>query len=414
MLEIVDKAYKSCIPVMNHLPQRQRAFDISESYFLLLELCCTEPIVQQCFGIVENICLSHGLSIKGKTPTKNFQQHVDEHFIPFLKMSIRAMHMYGFVPWRLKRLASGDKIPEVLPPGTFRWTVEMPNDSNTKTDRDAILVYAVYMNNGCRQVEDIHVTSWVPPNNICENSIMYATVPSPMAGIIESYKYLVAASKRQAHADAWNCTARVVVTHDPKDHSHDQHRRELFGTFHQHIDEYGRLNPFKPTNPSDKLDDIFYTRSLNHHPAIYTLPANHHIDQAPELKPCADLGLLQAKYKVDVCSLMGIPPELVTTVQYNSGEKQAKTSQTSTGTSRIFQAKMQFITKFLIFLLGKVYQEIYGADTGVSFELIPMPRLEISSIADLKILHEIGVIQPEHSIDLANILLGNLKNQKSP
>jgi hypothetical protein len=58
-----------------------------------------------------------------------------------------------------------------------------------------------------------------------------------------------------------------------------------------------------------------------------------------------------------------------------------------------------------------VYSTIYkGAEA--QFELLPMPRLEISSIEDLKILHEIGVLQPEHTLDLASILLGKLKKAK--
>lgn len=243
--------------------QRQRALDISESYYLLLELCYTEPIVQQCFNIIENVCLAHGIAMTGKKPTPNFQRHMDVYYLPFLRSAIRAMHTYGFVPWRLMTMESGDKIPEVLPPGTFRWTVELPNEENKKfatSYHDAMLVYVVRICPGSRQTEDIHLTQWVQPNNVCENSVLYATVPSPMSGIVESYKYMVAAAKRQAHADSWNCTARVVVTNEPKEYAHEQHRKELFGTFNQHIDEFGRLHPFKASNPSDTLDELFYSR----------------------------------------------------------------------------------------------------------------------------------------------------------
>lgn len=380
----------------------------------MLELCCNEPVVQQVFSIVENVCLAHGIAMTGKKPTPNFQRHMDLYYLPFLRTAIRAMHMYGFVPWRVMKLDSGDHIPEVLPPGTFRWSVELPNDENKKFAtalHDAMLVYVVRIVPGSKQEEKIHLTQWVPPHNVCENSVMYATVPSPMSGIIESYKYMVAAAKRQAHADAWNCTARVIVSNEPKEYAHDQNRRELFGTFHQHIDEYGRLHPFKPSSPAETLDEVFYTRSMNHIPAVYTLPAHHHVDNAPDLKPCADLSMLQAKYKIDVCSLVGVPPEMVTTVQYNSGEKQAKNSGVSTGTSRIFQAKMQSVTNFLKVLLAEVYGTIYkGAEA--QFDIVPMPRLEISCIEDLQILHEIGVLQPEHTLDLASILLGKMKKAK--
>jgi hypothetical protein len=292
--------------------------------------------------------------------------------------------------------------------------VEPPNEDNKRYSsqyHDAMLVYVVRVNPASKQEDNIHVTQWVAPNNVSENSIMYATVPSPLSGIIESFKHLQAASQRLAHADAWNCTARVIVANDPKDYAHEQQRRELFNTFHQHIDVHGRLQPHKTTSTTEKIEETFYTHSMNHYPAVYTLPAHHHVDKAPDLKPCTDIISMQSKYKNDVCSLIGIPPEMVTSVQHTTGEKQAKTSGVSSGTSRIFQAKMQSITIFLKSLLSEVYSTIYkGAEA--QFELQPMPRLEISSIEDLKILHEIGVLQPEHTLDLASILLGKLKKAK--
>lgn len=240
--------------------QRQRAMDLSESYYLLLELCCCEPVIQQCFSIIENTCLAQGIAMSGGEgqPAKGpFKQFLEKHYVPFLRGAIRAMHMYGFVPWRLCKVASGDTVPEVLPPGSFRWTVQPGQEGGP------LLRYDVTVNQGLKigpTGKEFQLTVWIPPHNVCENSVMYATVPSPMAYVIESYKNLQSAAKRLANADAWNCTARVIVSHDPKELAHDQHRKELFNTFHQHIDEYGRLQPYKPSNPADKIEDMFYLR----------------------------------------------------------------------------------------------------------------------------------------------------------
>jgi len=394
--------------------QRQIALDISESYYLLLELCCCEPIIQQCFTVIENVCLAHGVTMSGKRPTPNFQTFIDRYYVPFLRGAIRAMHMYGFVPWRVMRLPSGDKVPELLPAGSFRWSIETPTAADGQKHMadlpDATLVYVVRLNPGARQEEHVHVTQWQSPNaNVCENSVMYATVPSPMSYIIESYKNIRAAAKRQAHADAWNCTARVIVSNEPKEFAHDQHRRELFGTFGQHIDEYGRLHAVKPTSNTDKLEDLFYSHSANHMPSVYPLPAHHHIDAAPVLQPCVDMAFLHGKYKVDVCSLLGIPPEMISGV--HGAEPKTKTEKQNVGTGRIFQAKMQGVCFFLRTLLAEVYSTIYKGSEA-QFDIIPMPRLEISTMEDLKILHEVGVLQPEHTVDLASILLGKLKRAK--
>ena len=126
--------------------------DISESYYLLLELCCCEPIIQQAFSIIENVCLAHGVTVSHCKP--NFQRFIDTHYVPFLRNAVRAMHMYGFVPWRVMRLPSGDKVPEVLPAGTFRWTVETPKGS------DAMLCYKVTLNTGAKAEENIFISQW--------------------------------------------------------------------------------------------------------------------------------------------------------------------------------------------------------------------------------------------------------------
>jgi hypothetical protein len=386
--------------------QRQRAADIAESYYLLLELCCCEPIINQAFTIIDSVCLSHGVtaSAKGQGLTDDFQSHVDRHWTPFLKGAIRAMHALGFVPWRVMRLPPGDRVPEVLPFGTFRWTVEVSEKN------DAMLSYRVQLNPGARAEENVRVTAFVAPNYmVSENSIMYATVSSPMSYVIESYKNLQGALKRQAHADAWNCTARVVVANDPKEFSHDQHRKELFGTLGlgTGIDE-----PRPGTQPS-RVDEIFYERSMNHTPAVYALPAYHHLDAAPPLQPCADLPYLQSKYKYDVCSLLGIPPDMLMTAHkaLEGGGADASKTRMGGGNNRIFQAKMQTVCFFLRNLAAEVYEEIYKG-AKATFDIIPMPRLEISGIEDLKILHEIGVLQPEHTVELASLLMGKLKKRK--
>lgn len=391
-----------------------RNMDVSESYYLLLELITSEPIVQQCFNIVENICLSHGISMSGKKPTTNFQRHLDFYYMPFLKASIRAMHAYGFVPWRLKKLNSGDYVPEVLPPMTFRWTVESPNEENCKTnpdEMDAMLVYAVKLVPGTKSEENVFVEAWAHPSNVSSHSMLYATVPSPMSGIIESYKNLISAQKRHAHADAWNCTARIIVTNEPKEFAHDQHRRDLFETFHKHLDEFGRIQPLTTFKSHDALDDMFYMNSRNHCPSVYQLPNNHHVEQPVMLQPVIDLAMLHTKYKIDVCSLIGVPTNMVNSVNFNESKGGKESVMQGTSTNRMFQAKMQNVCNFLKCLLAKVYSKIYK-ENDAEFDIMPMPRMEVNSLEDLKILHEIGVLQPEHTVDLASLLIGKLKKPK--
>ena len=59
---------------------------------------------------------------------------------------------------------------------------------------------------------------------------------------------------------------------------------------------------------------------------------------------------------------------------------------------------------FLSELLQETHSHIYKEEA--QYNLIALPRMEIQSIEDLKILFEIGVLQPDHAVKLSEVLLG--------
>jgi DNA-directed RNA polymerase beta subunit len=97
---------------------------------------------------------------------------------------------------------------------------------------------------------------------------------------------------------------------------------------------------------------------------------------------------------------------LVAADRASGGQKEARGGR---ATSRLFQTKMMRVCGFLSALLEEVYQAIYKEEA--KFNLLAMPRLEIAGMEDLKILHEIGVLQPEHTVDLSEVLLGKMKKK---
>jgi len=74
---------------------------------------------------------------------------------------------------------------------------------------------------------------------------------------------------------------------------------------------------------------------------------------------------------------------------------------------------MHEICRHLQTLLRSIYCHIYDKDPEtVEFLLVPMPRLEIETIGDFKILHEIGALTPDMSVRLSGILLGEDPHSK--
>ena len=109
-----------------------------ESYHLLLELCAQEPTMQACFKIVESTCLARGIDMEigGKPPSLEFRNFVSRFYLPFAESAIRYFFALGFVPWRLRKLCTGDVVPEAIPLGIFTWSIEsIPNRVPRRSDR---------------------------------------------------------------------------------------------------------------------------------------------------------------------------------------------------------------------------------------------------------------------------------------
>jgi hypothetical protein len=376
----------------------QRATDVAESYHLLLELLASEPFLQECLQIIENTCLCRELefTIDGEAqPSKKFRAFINRWWSPFLRGAIRQQHGLGFVAWTVRTLATGEKIPEVLPLGTFTWVVE-PEKGPRSTLRYRVQLSGI-------EAVPFHVTEWAQPSlNVTEGSILHATVPTPLSHLIEEYKILRETMKRHHHADAWNTTARIVVSNDPKEFNHAAHEKEVFETLDFLKDAMESKRRLAPT----AVDEAFLSRgTTNHREAVYTLPIHHHLEAVPQLKPTTDLEYLHVKFRHSVCSLLGIPSEMV--LADRTGQRESRGGRS---TSRLFQTKMMRVCEFLKGLMEEVYERIYKEKA--EFNLLAMPRLEIQGIEDLKILHEIGVLQPDHTLGISELLLGKLRKRK--
>ena len=115
------------------------------------------------------------------------------------------------------------------------------------------------------------------------------------------------------------------------------------------------------------------------------------------------------KYRRDVSALTGVPHEMI--IGRDNGNHETVRKTIASG--RIFSTNMHEICRHLQTLLRNVYCEIYGAKPeDVEFLLIPMPRLEIETIQDFKILHEIGALTPDMTVKLSRILLGEDPSNK--
>ena len=421
----MDYSYRGMVQVR----QNHRAHDMAESQSLLLELGSSEPTLQQCFKIIESTCLSQGIycQINKTECSERFQRHLDLYYIPFLKDALRAMVIFGFVPWRLRRVKSGDQVPEVMPSGTFEWHTELgPTQENRRTydrrkrapvrgidDDSRLVTYRVTPTIGDVKEEDIHVYIHTNPSyNVSNNSILSATVPSPLAHVLTDYKNLRNAQIRRSYADAWNTTAHMITTFRPAVKVQDDPDAALMdfqdpSNFDPPLLGKNYFPNYMARNWFER--DMLIKRQMDrpgtaHRPQVYTLPRDHDLASQVMLSPCEDLEFLLDKFRRDITSITGIPFEMV--VGRNGGL--ADTAKKTMASGRLFSTNMHEFCRHCQYLLTNVYCYIYKVNPeSVHFRLTPMPRLEVESVEDFKVLYEIGALTPDMSLELSKILLGN-------
>jgi hypothetical protein len=155
----------------------------------------------------------------------------------------------------------------------------------------------------------------------------------------------------------------------------------------------------------------FLEAPSNHHPEVYALPRDHDVVQQQNLEPCEDLNFLLDKYRRDVSALTGVPHEMI--IGRDNGNHETVRKTIASG--RIFSTNMHEVCRHLQTLMRAVYCHIYRVQPErVEFILVPMPRLEIETIQDFKILHEIGALTPDMTVKLSRILLGEDPSSRPP
>ena len=145
-------------------------------------------------------------------------------------------------------------------------------------------------------------------------------------------------------------------------------------------------------------------RPSTHTPMVYTLPRDHDLAQQVMLEPCKDLTFLLDEFRRDVSALTGVPHEMIIGRDHCNHETVRKTI----ASGRIFFTNMHELCRHFQYLLAEVYSSIYKSKKGnVEFVLTPMPRLEVETIGDFKVLFEIGALTPDMSLELSKLLLGS-------
>ena len=125
--------------------------------------------------------------------------------------AIQSCVSVGFVPFRIRREGK-TLIPEVLPLGTYSWTVNSCRNKRFKAseqEEGASMPLLFYDVTSLYCKEPIHVFNYVMPH-------ANLTCFSPLASLIPQYNTLVSLRELSLHAIAWNSKPSIVLEEQEK------------------------------------------------------------------------------------------------------------------------------------------------------------------------------------------------------
>lgn len=396
-------------------PRRTRdaPYSARGSDFNVISDIAMSPTVLYCAGILRNATLSNNItmSLGGKPPSPDFLRFVNEHYREFLKDCILYLHIYGFVPFVIRRTQCRNKIPVVLPHGAFTWQVRPATEAPPKGvhyNAAHIARYTITVHNDYRPLcKTLYVFQREPPLLTTKHS----PVTTHIAHIVQLYKQMMDAQHRAAQMDAWNTAAHIATTYKPSPQAMAvDPDRSLMDFVHPEL-----ASVLAPPNFSARSNAIrahVHAEEVDHAPNVYTLPVDHNIEQLRPLQHTPMAVDLYQQMRTAVSQTFNIPAFMMDTSPSASrhfdgaSSKVQGSSSTTKTTCRSFFLTVKGVCNSLQNAAQFAYHACYGEQsTPAVFTLHPEHWLHIECIDDLLRLHEASLLDEASTHRLANTLL---------
>jgi hypothetical protein len=343
-------------------------FESKQQYIECLSFIVNhEPCMQRSLAVLEDFILSTppSISITGKEPSMFFNNFFEKHFISIARQVFRYNLLCGFIPWTIITLKTGEKVPKIMPIGSYSWEVRcvdrpkkrqrvpanehqdahktQQNEENTYVEEPVFLKYHVLsiLPIGI-EPEDIIVSTITEPSmspagrgptQVSSSTRFEAAnaLFSPLVSVAYSYIRLERALHRRSYADDWNTTARVVTSNNPPRMNTDAPDMDMLdglagsggGAMTSSLGCYTYDNMQLIFSSNDTKVENILTKNKGaqgeHCPIVYTLPQHYRLEKMDTLTPIEDIVQLNGDYQRSVSQITGIPLSIIQNFESNAG-----------------------------------------------------------------------------------------------
>jgi hypothetical protein len=375
---------------------------------LLSAMMRDEPVVRQGVRMVQSHCLSGGISLRfgeATAPTPAFQRHVEFYYTEFCRHAIEAFMAVGFVPYRVREMDNGARVPEVMPLGSYAWCVtptggrpratqwiatvdgRLPTTSTqggSGKGSGPLLSYDV-TSTFCE--EPIHVYAYIPPHPL------YAC-NSPMASVLSTYRSLCQKRECVARADAFNCQPGMVL--EQQDTLRINDMAKSGATVSQPVEEViGRLNGDKDAiGVRQKVHYELFNefRGYSHLPeesVAVVAPINHTLRSLERVTTPLDLSIAELAFSRRVASALGLPETMLLQGAHAVGARSSAMGGTpgwaecAENSNRQILDLCRHVNMHLQRLMCEAYERIYGVGSRHNepvFRMVTVPTFGLEQL----------------------------------
>jgi hypothetical protein len=385
----------------------------------MVELVRTEPMIAACVQRLVNNCMSHEIELnENESPLKPpLHALLADHYSQVLRQAIEVALLTGFVPFYVRR-ENGVPLPFIPELGTFVWSVETVGGGGhgvkrSRPEASRLVRYRVRMLVGNVKDNDILVIAWHTP--ILNPR---GVLSSPLQYVFAQHDLLSAGMAIAMEKERWNTHKHLVVSEklDLKDPTpsgmqllDDMRRYSLTG---QHNMMQGAMSHYYSRRDKTRLESVVdanhawvhseFTKDVSSAQALpHIMPPNSETSELTPLLSNDVLPLLRLQYHESVHVFFnGLN-------QPNAGAKYVGASG-SEQASRAQHVTVLGMCKFLQRTAAVMYAEAFGVPvSAVSCKVMARSRLEITSVADIKVLVECGVMTDNDKSRLRRMYLGD-------
>jgi len=360
-------------------------------YVAALATFVAEPSVRQCISSIQNDCLTNDIVFteNGQAVTGKFHRHIQLRYKVFARECIEYLHSCRFIPWYIERV-HGEAVPRTLPLGSFTWQAQFKTDAELAHGTWPIKYVLRGVDFDIGKL-DVRVFYAVNP--------LYRPMFSPL-DTLHAY-YTQADVARSEVASCVKSSLRTVVlvseTVDVKMQTEsgidllDASRRYNVGgkTGNEYAQTQVLLSPESGAVLNSVNDAqmcwISNVQRAHENLGMSLMPPNSQVTQIAAPTVHSDIMTqLQQHYRDSVYTHFNVP-------QAGASRGTEQDSRATPGSLTEQYNSVLHVAQVLQDFLAHVYKANFKTADAVVCSLLPTNKLEVSSIADIKILAECNI-----------------------